>query len=109
MNPTQTQTTLAPIIAFIAGLLAGKGVFGLDAATWATVIGGGIAFVATIWAAIATRKTSMVASVNSMPEVAGVVTTNTTAGKAMAESVPSATVVPAGSSQAAAIAADGKK
>ena len=40
MNTTQTQTTLAPLVAFLAGLLAGKGVFGFDTATWTYIIGG---------------------------------------------------------------------
>lgn len=69
MNPTQLTTTLAPLITFFAGLLAGKGVFGLDAATWATVLGaiGGLG--ATIWAAIATKQKNLVNTVAAMPEV----------------------------------------
>lgn len=59
MNQTQLQSTAAPIVAFLAGLLAGKGVFGLDAATWATVIGAVFASGATVWGAIVTRKSSM--------------------------------------------------
>lgn len=69
MNSTQIQTTLAPLISFLAGLAAGKGLFGLDAATWATVIGAVVAFGATIWGAIATRQTAQIASVAAMPEV----------------------------------------
>lgn len=69
MNSTQIQTTAAPIIAFLAGLLAGRGVFGLDAATWATMIGAVIAFGATIWGAITTRKNAQISAVAAMPEV----------------------------------------
>src|SRR5258708_31536424 len=69
VNPTQVQTTLAPLVAFLAGLLAGKGVFGLDATTWATIIGSVAAFGATIWGAIAARKTAIVSQVAAMPEV----------------------------------------
>ena len=39
MNPVQISTTLAPIISFVAGLLASRQVFGWDAGVWATVIG----------------------------------------------------------------------
>jgi hypothetical protein len=69
MNPTQMTTTLAPIITFIAGLLAGKGVFGLDAATWATIIGGIIGVGGTIWAAIATRNKNIITTTANLPEV----------------------------------------
>ena len=70
MNPTQITTTLAPIITFAAGLLAGKGVFGLSAETWATIIGGIMGVGATIWAAIATRNKSLILSTSAnLPEV----------------------------------------
>lgn len=65
MNNTQIQTTIAPLVTFFAGLLAGKGVFGFDAATWATIIGGIGGVAATIWAAIATRKAPMAQSLAS--------------------------------------------
>lgn len=69
MNSTQIQTTAAPIVAFLAGLLAGKGVFGLDAATWATVIGAIFAFGATIWGAVKGSKSSLINATAAMPEV----------------------------------------
>jgi hypothetical protein len=69
MNPTQITTTLAPLITFFAGLLAGKGVFGLDAATWGTVIGSIIGVAGTIWAAIATRNKNLVTTTANLPEV----------------------------------------
>lgn len=69
MNSTSATGTFAPIVAFLAGLLAGKGVFGLDAATWTTIIGAVIAFGATIWGVVATRKTAQISSVAAMPEV----------------------------------------
>lgn len=61
-SSTQLQTTLAPIIAFLAGLLAGKGVFGWDAETWMTILGGVVGVIGTIWAAVATRPSAVVAS-----------------------------------------------
>lgn len=69
MNSTSIQSTAAPIVAFLAGLLAGKGVFGFDIATWTTIIGGLLGLGAAIWAAVATRKTAQIASVAAMPEV----------------------------------------
>lgn len=72
MNITQLQTTLAPIVAAIAGFLAGKGYFGWDAQTWIAILGGLGTVGATIWAAIATRKSAMVSTVAAMPEVSSV-------------------------------------
>lgn len=67
MNKTQLQTTLAPLIGVLAGFLAGKGVFGLDAATWATVIGSLAGTAAIVWGAISTRKTALTDTVGLMP------------------------------------------
>ena len=72
MNNTQIQTTLAPLITFLAGLAAGKGLFGLDAATWTTIIGSIVALGATIWAAVVTRKTALVTQTANLPEVQSV-------------------------------------
>jgi hypothetical protein len=69
MNPTQIQTTVAPLVAFFAGLLAGKGVFGLDATTWTTVIGAIVASGAAIWGAIATRGTNLITAAADLDEV----------------------------------------
>lgn len=69
MNSTQIQTTAAPIVAFLAGLLAGKGVFGFDAGTWTTVIGAVLAFGATIWGAVKGTKTSIINAAAAIPEV----------------------------------------
>lgn len=69
MNTTQIQSTLAPLITFFAGLAAGKGLFGLDAATWTTIIGAVAGFVGTIWAAIATRSSSIAATTQNMTGV----------------------------------------
>lgn len=104
MNSTQTQTSTATIVAFIAGVLAGRGVFGFDTATWITiltaVLGGGM----TIWTAIATRKKAIITAVNNMDEVAGVITKNTPEGQAMAVSIPEPTVTPEGTNTAIAVA-----
>lgn len=59
MNQTQVQTAAAPFIAFLAGLLASKHLFGLDAGSWSLLIGGGITFGATVWGVIVTRRTAL--------------------------------------------------
>lgn len=69
MNATQLQTTLAPIVAAIAGFLAGKGYFGWDSQTWIAILGGLGTFAATIWGAIAARKAAIVTTVANLPEV----------------------------------------
>lgn len=66
---TQLVTTLMPLLTAIAGFLAGKGVFGLDSATWLSVLGGIVTLAGTIWAAAATRKTALVKEVATMDEV----------------------------------------
>jgi hypothetical protein len=72
MNTTAATSTFGPLIAFFAGLLAGKGVFGLDAATWTTVIGSVVAAGLSVWGAISTRKTAQISAVAAMPEVQSV-------------------------------------
>lgn len=69
MNSTQLQTTLAPLITFLAGLAAGKGLFGWDAQTWYTILGGIAGLGATVWAAVATKKNNLISQVASDPDV----------------------------------------
>lgn len=59
MNKTQLQTTLAPLVAAVAGFLAGKGIFGFDAQTWISILGGVFALAATVWGAVATRPQAL--------------------------------------------------
>lgn len=75
MNATQITTTLAPLIAFLAGLAAAKGFLGLDAGTWTTIIGAIVTAAATVWGAWTTRKTALVSTVAAMPEVKNVTLT----------------------------------
>lgn len=72
MNQTTATSTFGPLIAFFAGLLAGKGVFGLDAATWTTIIGSLVAAGTAIWGVVVTRKSNQIAQVAAMPEVQSV-------------------------------------
>lgn len=69
MNPTQWQTSLAGIISFLAGLAAGRGLFGFDQATWITIITAVVGFAGVIWTAFTTRKSSIVTAVADLPEV----------------------------------------
>lgn len=85
MNTTQVTTTLAPIIAFFAGLLAGKGVFGLDAATWTTILGGLVSAIATVWVAIVTRNSSVIQQAAALPEVKAVITDTKTAEQTLSQ------------------------
>lgn len=82
MNKTQIQTTFAPLIAAIAGFLAGKGVFGLDAQTWISILGGAGALAATIWGAVATRETAL------KDTTGGLAHTTVITDKASAEALP---------------------
>jgi len=66
MNKTQVQTTFAPLIAALAGFLAGKGYFGFDANTWISIIGGITALAATIWGATASRQLALKDTVGKM-------------------------------------------
>lgn len=68
MNKTQIQTTIAPALAFLAGMLAGKGVFGWDETTWLAVLSGAVGLGATIWGAVVTtRKALVVEAVKAEP------------------------------------------
>lgn len=69
MNSTQIQATLAPLITFLAGLAAGKGLFGWDAQTWYTILGGIAGLAAAIWAAFTTRGTAIISQAAASPEV----------------------------------------
>lgn len=57
-----------------------------------------------VWGLISRKESNMVAAVNAMPDVQGVVTTPTPEGRALAAAVPSPTVVTAGTGAATAVA-----
>lgn len=73
MNGIQTQNAGAAVVAFLAGLLAGKGVFGFDAATWTAIVGGVGGAAAAAWGAIAARKSAVVSTAAAAPEVKEVI------------------------------------
>lgn len=68
MNGTQVQTTIAPLVSFLAGLLAAK-VPWLDVGAWTSIIGGILGVGATLWGAFAAKKTSLISTVAAQPDV----------------------------------------
>ena len=78
MNGTQIQTTLAPFISFLAGLLAAKVPF-FDLGTWTQVIGGVLAFGTVLWGAFTGRNNAVIAQAAALPEVKTVITDAKTA------------------------------
>lgn len=89
MNGTTATSTFGPLVAFFAGLLAGKGVFGLDATSWTTIIGAVVAGGTAIWGAFATRKTAQIASVAGMTDLVQSVKLTPTAPTAVVDATPS--------------------
>lgn len=71
---------------------------------WEPLSGLVISAVPFIWGLFAHSKVGTILAAQALPEVQGVITTATPAGAALADSVPSPQVVPAGTTQAAAVA-----
>jgi len=72
MNSTQLQTTLASLVALVAGYLAGRGIFGLDTNTWISILTAIVGVGGTLWAAFVTRKSAIVTTTANLPEVESV-------------------------------------
>jgi hypothetical protein len=71
MNPTQLQTTLAPLVTLLGGLLAVKVPF-FDAGTWGQILGGILTLGGIIWAGVATRQSAIISTVANDPQVKSV-------------------------------------
>lgn len=71
MNPTQLQTTLAPLVSILGGLLAAKVPF-FDAGGWGQILGGLLAFAGIIWGAVAARGSAIISTAANDPNVANV-------------------------------------
>ena len=82
MNSTQIQTTLAPIIAAIAGAFAAKGWLGLGTSDWTTIFYSLISVGAIVFPAIITRAKSLKDTVGKMPK------TTVVTDKATADALP---------------------
>lgn len=109
MNQSQVSSTLdraATVIAtWFLTWLASKGYISQsDTVAFLPIL---IALPAAFVGWYKNRASSIVASAAALPDVKGVVTNNTMAGRDLAESVPDKTVVSAGTPEATAIAKPG--
>lgn len=86
MNSTQVQSTAAPIVGFIAGVLAAKFAY-FDAATWSSILMGIVGVGATIWGAVNTRNHAIITQSAALPEVKKVITDAKTANAIPANNV----------------------
>jgi uncharacterized membrane protein YeaQ/YmgE (transglycosylase-associated protein family) len=86
MNSTQVQNTVAPIVGFVAGLLAAKFAY-FDAATWSAILMGLVGAGATIWGAVTTRNHAIISKAATLPEVKKVITDAKTASAIPANNV----------------------
>ena len=106
MNWEQVKNNVQILLGALSGFMVGKG--WVDQSTATALIGVLMAVGPLIWGIIENTKAKMVAKVDSMDGVAGVLTKATTEGVALANSVPSPTVVPVGTASAAAVAKNGE-
>lgn len=68
------------------------------------VIGALMVVASSAWSIYSNLKSSIIASANAIPEVKGVITTNTPEGRRLADAVPANSVAAAGTTDAAKIA-----
>lgn len=99
----QVSGLVQRLLMFGAGIAVAKGWISEVAA--AQIVGGIIAFAGVLWGIKVNTSASLVASVDGLEQVQGVVTKPTIEGRELAKSIPSATVVPAGTPAAASVAA----
>lgn len=102
MNQEQYLGLLRDICKIIGAALMAKGA--VTAVDWTTYTGIILTVAPLAWSAYERTKARMVAKVIALPEVKGVITTNTEAGKDLAAAVPSPAAVPAGTIDAATVA-----
>lgn len=111
MNPEQTKSLIRSLVATFGGMIAGW--FGhagwitadqvLAILNSPTFAGLAASLVVAVLGLFTHTKTNAVAVVDAMPEVAGVVTKPSVAGRSLAAAVPSSTVATAGTPAAASI------
>ncbi len=103
MNQEQMFSLLRAILNSAGGGLVTGGI--VAQGDWTSICTGVAMILAPVaWSLYEKTKARMIAKVDAMPEVKGVVTKDTVAGRALAQDVPSTTVVPAGTVAAATIA-----
>lgn len=110
MNQAQFMATLRHLLTLACGYFVGRGWVSENTAMF--VVSLVLAAGPMLWTILETTKANLIKRVDALPEVGGggggVIMANTTEGKALAMSIPSPTVVPAGTPAAAAVAKDGK-
>ncbi len=94
-------TLLRDFLKVLGSALVANGV--INTTDWTTWSGLAIMIAPIGWGLYEKTKARMIAKVDAMPEVKGVVTNDTSEGRALAREVPSKTVVPAGTLAAAEI------
>lgn len=99
----QMLGTLRDLLKLLGAALITNGVIS-DASQWSLWSGLIIAAAPLAWSAYERTKARMIAKVDALPEVAGVVTKPTEEGREMANAVTSPTVVPAGTTIAVEVA-----
>lgn len=87
MNPTQLQSTLAPLVSLLGGLLALKIPY-FDAGTWGQILGGLLTLGGIIWAGVATRQSAIISTVANDPQVKSVQLTSN-APQGLVDATPS--------------------
>lgn len=103
MTPDSVNGILRAVVPAILAYVAGRG--WISSTSIPDIMAAVLALSAAFWSYMSNRPAAIVAKVNALPAVAGVVTTATPEGKELALSVPSSTVATAGSTAAANIAA----
>lgn len=109
MTQQQIMDLLRQILQVFGTVATAFGFLSADAvAQWtATIlqIAGPLAMIGgVVWGILDNRKSKLVADVDQMSGIAGVVTTKDQEGVALANSIPSNTVAPAGTNMAASVA-----
>jgi hypothetical protein len=116
MNSEQVKSLVRQGLLFVAGLIAGTSfvskfftpdqviaIFTSDTVI-NLIVSGVMAGVASFWALLSRTNKNLVATADAVPGVAGVIVKPTEEGRAIANAVPSPTVVPAGTAVAADVA-----
>ena len=93
---------LRDFLKLLGGALVTNGI--VTSANWTTYAGLIVMLAPMGWSLYERTHKRMVEKADALPEVSGVVTTNTTEGRQLAKEVPSKTVVPAGTTAANAVA-----
>jgi hypothetical protein len=88
---------------FGAGVVVAKGWVSEAGAT--QIVGGLLAIIGTVWSVKVNTTTALTESVKNLDGVKGIVTDNTPAGRALADSIPGTDVAAAGSHDAKSLAA----